>query len=190
MDSKELFQLFVNVKSGDHKSFDLLYHHTWRPLFDLAISKTKDEQEAKDIVQEVYAKVWNKRESLEIHTSIGAYLYKMTKHEVIYRMRSAMLVLEKQDLYKYALEELSTSLEDDLLVKELKEQWEAEIRKLPVKQRDIYIRFHKFDHSISEIARELGIAEQTVKNQLVTAKKKIRPVIEASLALYIISMLG
>lgn len=181
MDEKGLLSLFQKMKEGDRNAFSILYQHTWRRLFDLALAKTHDEDEAKDIVQDIFVALWDKRERLDIRLNVEGYLLRTTHYEVIRRLRNAMQISQKEEIYKQAIDGLSQTLEDLLLAKELRLQWETEIAKLPQKQREIYSLHYQLSYSITEIARELGIAEQTVKNQLVSANKKIRPIMESSL---------
>lgn len=184
----ELLALFRKIKAGDTEAFSILYHQTWRDLFDLALAKTKDEDEAKDIVQDIYIRLWEKRDRLDIWENVGGYLFRATKREVIRRLQVALQTVQRQTLYKEAVESISIAVDDLLLAKELHTQWELEIAKLPHKQREIYSRYYLFAYSITEIASELGIAEQTVKNQLVSANKKIRLVMDASLLLWVLAV--
>lgn len=181
-----LLTLFHKVKAGDKEAFGMLYHQTWRDLFDLAFTKTKDEDEAKDIVQDIYIRLWENRERLNIWENVEGYLFLATKREVIRRLQTALQTTQRQELYKEAIEDISLAVDDLLLAKELHLKWEAEIAKLPQKQREIYSLHYLLAYSITEIASELGIAEQTVKNQLVSANKKIRPVMDAGLLLSIL----
>lgn len=189
MDDRELLELFHCLQRGNRDAFEKLYRHTWRNLFDLAVTKTKDKEEAEDIVQEIFTRLWDKRENIQIHTNVGAYLYRMAKHEIIRRIQTSIAVNRKEEIYQRAIEELSITLEDSLLAKELQARWKKEIAKLPDKQREIYIRHYELGHSIAEIAVELGIAEQTVKNQLGSAKKRIRSVMELGLLVYLLTVI-
>ncbi|KGE14466.1 RNA polymerase sigma factor [Sphingobacterium deserti] len=188
MDDRQLLVLFSDVKEGNRQAFSFLYEHTWRRVYDLALAKTRDEAEAKDILQEIYIRLWDKREQLIIQTNLEAYLYRMTKHEIIRRMETSLSVAKKTDIYRLAIDQLSHSLDSSLEAKELRLKWQDEIAKLPEKQRDIYKLHYEQDYSIREIAQEMGVAEQTVKNQLVTANRKIRMVMEASLLFYVLTL--
>ncbi len=187
MQDTGLLALFQKIKAGDTAAFNALYHQTWRELFDLAFAKTKDEDEAKDIVQDIYIKLWEKRGRLDIWENVAGYLRRATKREVIRRLQVALQTTQRQTLYKEAIESIAIAVDDLLLAKELHTQWESEIAKLPQKQREIYSRYYLFAYSITEIASELGIAEQTVKNQLVSANKKIRVVMDASLFIWLLA---
>ncbi|MFD1770484.1 RNA polymerase sigma factor [Sphingobacterium suaedae] len=188
MNDTQLLELFLRVKQGDRNAFTTLYSSCWRVVYDLAFLKTRDEDEAKDILQEIFVNLWEKRTRLTIQSNVQAYLYRMAKHEIIRRLEASLSLSRKTDIYRAAVEELSHSLDASIEAKELKQRWDAEIAKLPQRQREIYTLHYERDYTIRDIALELGIAEQTVKNQLVAANKKIRQVMELGLLFYLITL--
>nr|MDX3917485.1 sigma factor [Pseudosphingobacterium sp.] len=67
-----LEELFQRTKAGDSVAFTALYRHTWQKLYQLALRKTQSDEEAKDIVQEIYIQLWQKKESIDIRGSVEA----------------------------------------------------------------------------------------------------------------------
>jgi len=167
-------ELFERTKAGDSVAFTALYRHTWQKLYQLALRKTQDEEEAKDIVQDVYIQLWQKKESIHIHGSAEAYLYSMAKYELIRRAQRFLKDEAHRFDYRQLIDTFAAADDQHLFAEELETQLKKEVDALPTKQQHIY-RLHQEDQlSTEEIAHELGIAEQTVKNQLVHAKRKIR----------------
>lgn len=174
MSGSILDELFEHSKAGDSVAFTSLYRYTWQKLYQLAFRKTQDEEEAKDIVQDIYIQLWQKKENIHIQGSVEAYLYSMTKYELVRRMQRSLKDEAHRFDYRQLIDTLTHADDQQLFAEELEAQLKKEVDALPTKQQHIY-RLHQEDNlSTEEIAQELGLAEQTVKNQLGHAKRKIR----------------
>lgn len=174
MSGSTLEELFQHTKAGDSIAFTALYRLTWQKLYQLAVHKCRDEEEAKDIVQDIYIQLWQKRASIHIRGSVEAYLYSMAKYELVRRMQRFLKDESHRFDYQQVIETLVTAADQQLFAGELAAQLSKEVKALPEKQQHIYRLYQEDNLSTGEIARELGLAEQTVKNQLVHAKRKIR----------------
>lgn len=173
-------QLFQRAQTGDRAAFTALYHQTWEVLYQLAFNKTQDEEESKDIVQDIYIQLWQKIASLELRGSVEGYLYSMVKYEIIRRMRQFMKHQQDKYDYQYLIDSVTAPLYQSIFADELRQSLEAEISALPEKQQRI-LRLHcEDDYAVGDIAKEMNIAEQTVKNQLVHARRKLRASLKAS----------
>ncbi len=80
--------LIEQLKKGDPLAFDYLYERYWKMLFSIACRRTDDEETAKDIVQNVFISVWQKRESLELRTNIEYFLLGAVRFQVFKHFRS------------------------------------------------------------------------------------------------------
>ncbi len=152
---------------GFKQLFDLHY----RPLTVFAVEYVKDIHTARDIVQNVFVRLWEIRETLSFSKSPRAYLYQSVKNACINHSKS-----------KHKLTEISGTaemhvLEDDVLdrmiaIETLEATYKA-IETLPDRCRDIFklSRFHQLKHA--EISRQLNISEKTVENQITIALKKL-----------------
>ncbi len=189
MCDQHLLQLYEGIKRGDDQAFEEFYKQTWYPLYQIALSKTKDDAEAQDIVQELYIRIWNGKDTIRIESNPVAYLRTMLRHEIIRRLRGALELQVKKDVYATSISDLSESLEDILFSKELELRFEQEVNKLPPKQKEIYLMYYIGGLSAAEIALNLSIAEQTVKNQLVSAKKKLKVLVDSIALVEVISFL-
>jgi len=174
MQSFTLQELFCLTKEGDTAAFSALYQQTWQKLYQLAFNKTRDEEESKDIIQDIYIQLWKKKEGIQIQGSIEAYLYTMTKHEIIRRMQQFLKLEEQKFDYQQMIDSFAASGDQEIFAEELGRHLKREIAALPEKQQRIFRLHNEENYTTKQIAKELDIAEQTVKNQLVHAKKKIR----------------
>ena len=160
--------------------FTQLYEENWVKLYVHVFRMLNDRDEARDIVQEIFANLWDRMERLEIEHSYQAYLFRSARNLVINRIAS-------QDVgrkYEHYLEHAAPALEmmpDELLrEKELAEQIDQAIENLPRKMALIFKKSRFEQLSYREIAEELDISEQTVKKQIYNAltvlRKKIRTI--------------
>ncbi|WP_207425019.1 RNA polymerase sigma factor [Pedobacter sp. SYSU D00535] len=174
MESLDTRDLIAGIISGDKEAFSEFYNRNWEFLYQFAISRLKDTDEAKDVVQEIFVTAWLKKEQLESVENIRAYLLTMVKHETIRKISHALRLQEKITHYhEYVLP--SFVLPDDhAAYKELVSILDREIENLPDRQREIYRLNKEQELSIQEIAAQLNLSSQTVKNQLGLAKKRLR----------------
>lgn len=165
----------VAIKDSDSKgAFSALYSQFWSDLYVHAIKRVHDEQHAEDLVQEVFIQLWEQRAKFDIEMNLPAYLYGMLKFKIIDFFNSSkaapqLLAHWAEDMHHYVQdhpEELEAYLQlEDLLDKEL--------QKMPRNMKDAILL--KWDQlSIKEIAQQLNLSEQTVKNNLTEGSKRLQ----------------
>lgn len=162
-----------DVKQGDANTLEALFNLHYKPLCYYILQFTKNMPEAEDIVQDLFIKVWTKKETIEIKTSLKAYLYRSAHNAYTDHFRKQKLREGFLDALKK--EALSTQLEDDHSVMEEKSnKIKKLINTLPPRCKEILLlnKYEGFKHR--EIAEKLGISIKTVEKQLSTAFKKIR----------------
>ncbi|NIJ52361.1 sigma-70 family RNA polymerase sigma factor [Dyadobacter arcticus] len=166
------FNLLVAVRAGDRQSFIILFERYWKALY-IRACKSVDEDEAKDMVQEVMVSLWNRRDQIEINVDddLGKYLFTALKYRVIRFYAYTETQIKKAALLEKLTEENPESLFED---KELETMLHAAIEALPERMRLIFRMSRDENFSLSEIAVKLGISEQTVKNQTTEALKRLR----------------
>ncbi|MFC6101877.1 RNA polymerase sigma factor [Olivibacter domesticus] len=121
-----------------------------------------------------------------INQNVGGYLMQMTKNEIIRKVQQALRNQEKTEQYRLHIIPSLLQIYDRLDYKELEKHLQKEVSSLPNRQQQIYKLHNEEDLSIREIAENLEISEQTVKNQLVTANKRIRIALKEALLLIIL----
>ena len=169
-------ELLQSVKGDDTNAFELLYERYWKALYLKACQRV-DNDEAKDIVQEVMMSLWRRRKAISANKDgeLAAYLFTAVKYRVIsyYAFNSA-------EIKKAALFDELEQHTDVLETKELKAIIEAAVNRLPTRMQQIFRMSREDDQSIADIARILNISEQTVKNQLTEALKRLRTSLQAN----------
>jgi RNA polymerase sigma-70 factor (ECF subfamily) len=160
--------------TDEEAAFRILYERYWEPLYRKVLARLGNDADAQDIVQQVFISCWRNKDRIEIEESLAPYLYTATKFAVIkivYRnaKRGVMLPLDAEKLAHTEL-----TIEELLQYKELESAIARGVKELPERMQEIY-RLSRVEHlQIAEIAQRLNISEQTVKNTLHTALKKLR----------------
>lgn len=147
--------------------------HTYYPKFvRFAHYIVNDMAIAKDLVQNVFLKVWRFRDRLDESLSLQNYLYVLTKREVLNFLRT-----------KRVFETLDSTLdtpENGLRPDELAEvaQVRSQVYKLPEQRRNVFIMSRFFGIPNKEIAQQLSISEKTVERHITLAGKQLRKDLE------------
>lgn len=166
---QELIQL---LKKGNQKAFKQIYHLYWDKLLYLAGKKLQDLQESENIVQDIFLSLWERRETLDIHSTLEGYLVVSVKYRVLnFLAAKQRLKLYQQDAKENTLEK--TSMEYSMDIKEMLSMLTVLTDKLPEKCRLAYtLRSEGF--SYKEIATHMEISEKTVENHIGRALKELR----------------
>ena len=166
--------LLIKLKNGDATAFEEIYNQYRSKIYSYALKLSKSAVVAEEIVQEVFIKIWQKREQLNPELHFGAYLKKITLNHVLNHLKKVAREKTLQDeLFNY-LSLIRNNAEDGLLEKELLKTYEQAIAQLPPQKKIIYQLSRNEELSHDEIAKKLNISKNTVKNHMVEATKFIR----------------
>jgi RNA polymerase sigma-70 factor (ECF subfamily) len=177
---------FLIVKLNKNKAFNLVFDAYWNALYKQAYRKVHCKDKAQDLVQDVFVSLWDKIELLDAEGSVLAYLFAILRNKIL-------KLYEKDEVrLRYAVSVVSNTAPADIhsqnyiLEKELKAIIDAEVARMPIRMKEIYLLKKEDDLSIRQIAQDLSLSEQTVKNQLQMAYQRLRTKIknyDSSLAL-------
>lgn len=178
-------ELFCRISEGDEKAFSKLFHYYNSRIFHNVLRILKSEQDAREVSQELFLKLWLQREQLPAIESPEAWLYKIAAHLSLDSLRKKA----NRHKHTFAAAASISEPEDDALIqldtKYLKQQIEEAKNLLPASRRQVFILSREEGMSRSEIARQLGISESTVKNQLTTALKFIQSHLQKHTGIYL-----
>lgn len=169
-------ELVINLKNGDSQSLELLFRRLYPQLCAFANKYLHDLDEAEEVVQEVFYRIWKNRKNLDEQQSIKAYLFTAVKNNCFsllehYKVKDKYsAVLE----YVYRTAENETAFHDSLVAHELERDFSKALEKLPPDCRKIFelSRFEGLKYH--EIADRLNISIKTVETQMSRALAKIR----------------
>jgi len=154
------------LKKGDKKALDEIYVMYYNMIFRFAVSYLKDEDDAMDIVQETFIKLWESRKKLKNNTQLKSLLFTVTKNAILslFRKNSTESKYLAYLSDKLVVNSSGTTEQTDFHF--LQVQYEKLIPQLPPKRRKIYLLSRKEGLKNKEIAKEKGISEKTVENQI------------------------
>lgn len=166
------YALFLAARSEDTAAFKRLYQQYWKKLY-ISACKRVDPDEAKDMVQEVMLTLWQRKEEISINSSddLGRYLYTALRYRIIsYYAFSSNTVPIPEWLEQPSQAGFDTALDID----KIKDLIDSEVHRMPGRMQQIYQLSRQQELSVPDIARELNLSEQTVRNQLSLAMKRLR----------------
>ncbi len=177
--------LLTQLKTGDRAAFDMLYHRYWLQLYDAAYKRLGNKEQAEDIVQELFIRLWVRRNELVID-HLPAYLHTAVRYSVLSYVTRNKASLNFYLPFETILLETGADMPDDrLMAKELLELAYDYANTLPERKKQVLLLHIKNKLSTREIADELNISQKTVQNQLGAALKGLRANIAPLLAAFI-----
>lgn len=173
-------ELFDLVKAGDQKALELLFSIYFARLNDFARNVVKDDVISQDIVQEVFVKVWEKREAIE-SINLEGFLFRLVRNRCIdyikhlkvvqNRMNEIRLDSKYEELYRIDF------VGDEpyvLIERELTQKIEKTIQSLPERCREVFILSRIDGLKNREIAEKLNINIKNVERHLARAMQSFR----------------
>jgi len=167
-------ELILLWQDGHEYAFDLIHRRYSVKLLGIAMQKTGDEDAAKEIVQDVFVTLFKNKASCDKISSLFAYLYVILKNRVLDWHRHNLVH------NKYVAYATSTAIEADfstqhwIETRELEQQLNAEIEKLPPQCRTVFKLSRQEHFTNREIAAHLEISENTVEQHMRKALRILR----------------
>ena len=169
----EIFNI-KDLKTGKHVVYKQLFMAFYTPLCNYAFSILKDDEEAEDIVQKTFCMLWDKREIIEIKTSVKSYLYRIIHNECLNKIRQNKIRAEHNQIYVSEKDTSTNDVEGAFIGNELKQRISVAIDKLPPRCREVFVKSRMEQLMYSEIAAEMNISVNTVENQMAKALRILR----------------
>lgn len=173
----------------DDDSFELLFKTHFKALHAYGMSILRDEQEAEEIVQQVFLKFWEKRNTLTIETSVKAYLYKSVYNDCLNHLRNFKTRLKYQGEAQRMTGLYERPASARVEMNEFQSILNEAINELPEKCRTIFQMSRFEELKYREIAEKLGLSVKTVENQMSKALKILRLELSGFLVLFIAVLL-
>jgi len=166
-------ELLNAIKENDKVALAELYDRYWRPLLHHALNSLHSQDFAEEVVQDLFIKIWNLRETLNI-LNIRYYLHSSVRNGCISFLRSQLAEEKKWDEYKLYLPKEQASVETVYLNQEKTELLEKVIHKLPVKTQQIF-RLKMIDGlTFRDISAQLNCSEKTILYHLSKSKRLLK----------------
>jgi RNA polymerase sigma-70 factor (family 1) len=168
-------ELIELLKGSDHSAFNEIYHRYFYLIFTHAYKKLPNEEQAKDIVQDVFASLWFKREVNLPTSNLAGYLYTAVRNKIFDLFAHQQVQSKYLDsLNAYLTTQVNIPTDHLIRENQLKAYIEKEIQALTPKMRLIFEMSRKENLSHKEIAEKLGTTENNVSTQVTTALRILR----------------
>lgn len=162
------------VSITSEAAFEQVFKANFKALHAYAFTFVKDRDTAEDMVQTAFIKLWEKSKSLEIHSSVTAYLYRSVYHECLNYFKHQKVRGMHETHVKHTGGQFSRDASEQFQVRELEKNLSKALAELPEGCRTVFqmSRFESLKYQ--EIAEKLGISIKTVENQMGKALKILR----------------
>ncbi len=169
-DEKELYQ---RLKEGDERAFNTLFQKYYSSMCHFARQFLNDSEMAEETVQDMFVRIWEKRESLNIESSVKHYLFRSVRNQCLNQIQHQKIRKQYASMVK---ESAHQDIDPDqyYLEVDLLKRIEKSIDALPVKRQEIFRLSREQGMKYKEIAEELKISVKTVEAQMGLALKHLR----------------
>jgi RNA polymerase sigma-70 factor (ECF subfamily) len=183
-------QLIQSIRNGDMAAFEELYSQYYVFLCVIAGHIVRNTSDAEEIVCDVFLKLWNIREKLDINTSLKGYLIKAVHNTSVNHLAHSRFIRQNSESLsetdqKFLIWDSDYPL-GQLYEKELTGLLEKAIASLPEGCREVFLLSRKDNLKYSDIACKLEISVNTVKTQLKIALAHLRSDLKDYLAILVI----
>lgn len=167
---KALLQL---VAEGDELAYTTLFNSYWNTVYAQSLAYLKSVTLAQDVVQEVFLRLWNKREVLPSVENIDSFIFIIARNEIITQLRKKLPYAGVEQQWPDLPEKV---LQPDLQLayRQQHQLLEQAVSKLPPQRKRVYILHRHEGLSYEEIARQMNISRETVKGHMVKALAFLR----------------
>ncbi|HEX5555958.1 MAG TPA: RNA polymerase sigma-70 factor [Chitinophagaceae bacterium] len=163
--------LLSGLKEGDPVVFKFIYKLYWAKLYNIAFYYTHSEQDAEDIVQDVFISVWSRRERLELRGPLENYLVRCAKYTTFFYLK----IKQKKatSLNRTTIPIAVNNTEEYIRYKDLQGHIVSLFESVSQKTRDIFY-LSRFDGlTYAEISQTLNISVKTVEYHISQALKRL-----------------
>lgn len=160
--------------NGQKEAFEKVYAAYHYKVYKLAIKFVKSEEIAKEVVQDVFVKIWVSRHTINKELSFSAYLFTIAHNHIFNLLKRAAKETSLKSEILAAAELTTNQTEDAVITAEYESLASHAIEHLPPQRKIVFKLCRQEGKSYEEVAQELGISKSTVKDHMVKAVKTIK----------------
>ena len=173
MDLTEDNQLYLKFSAGDERAFQTLFRKYYPAMCNFARQFLNDSELAEETVQDLFVKIWEKRENLTIQSSVKHYLFRSVRNHCLNQLQHDKIKKQYSDrMLETVHQEINP--DDFYLEVDLVQRIEKSISSLPPKRQEIFRLSREQGLKYKEIAETLNISVKTVEAQMGQALKYLR----------------
>jgi len=161
--------LAYQIKLGNKDAYQKLFERYAPKIFHFALTYLKNKADAEELVQDVFLKLWEKRETLDATQNVKAYIFKIAINTIYDFIRRKNIEDAYNNFAKENFNFTSNNTWDTIVFKEMESTLNKVVAQLPEQRRRVFLLSKKNGLSNVEIAQKLGLSKRTVENQLYRA---------------------
>jgi RNA polymerase sigma-70 factor (family 1) len=164
--------LVKNLSKGNILAFNTLYKEYSVRLYRFAFGYLKQEEEAEELVQEVFTIIWERRSELKANLSFRSFLFTISFNLIRKYFRTKAHL--KEFFESHSFEDADSGTSEEVSYQSLLQHLNKLVDQLPDRRREIFMKSRFEGLSIQEIAALYNISHKTVENQLSEALRFLR----------------
>lgn len=176
-DDRNIDSLFSLIAEGDSRAYETLFNHYFDPVYSTAFMYCKSRELARDVVQQVFLKVWEKREGLREVRDAEAWLHTAARNQVLHAFKKEAN-RDKYLKYISSIQGNTDTSDSHLLKLEQQQLIDKAINTLPPKYLNIYKMSREQGLTYAQIAAQMALSRETIKEYMAKALKNIRTALE------------
>lgn len=173
MNENELKVLIEKMKGGDRESFNQIFRCFYKPLTQFCVRYVADGDQAAEIVQDLFVKLWTSREKLSFNTSFKSYMLRAVRN-------SAITYINKERMHAdvntriYTNDSDANDPSETLQSNNLEASYQKVLASMPEKRREVFLASRFEGLKYAEIAEKLNVSQKTVETHMSAAIKQLR----------------
>jgi RNA polymerase sigma-70 factor (ECF subfamily) len=165
--------LLKRLRQGEVEAFEEIFSRFWEPLYHVASARLDSEEEAEEIVQDVFTNLWKDHDVLRI-MDLRSYLFSSVKNGVISKIRTRLVHQKYQHHYLSVFPGYARTTEETIEFEELSHVLEDALQQLPEKSQQIFRLNRLLGRSIAEISETLKMPRRTIEHHLTISIRELR----------------
>jgi len=176
-------ELLLNIYAGDQNSFNILYNHYHHSVSAFALNFVKSPTLAKDLSQEIFLKIWEKRGTLKEVQSFRAYLFIIARNQTLNSLKKSARQGKFMAEIVHHYTSLRSPVEDKILSQEYLQFIDSILDTFSPRTREVFKLCREEEKSYDEAAIQLQISRNAVKNHMVQANKILKSALKKNLGI-------
>ncbi|MBN1767694.1 MAG: RNA polymerase sigma-70 factor [Prolixibacteraceae bacterium] len=166
--------ILERLQKGDEQVFEVFFKTYYERLCNYANTILNDMDEAEEMVQGAFLAMWEKRETIEVHSSLKSYLYRAVYNSSLNHIKHLKVRQKYDNWHQHNATLEHNSASESLIAYELDAIAQNAINNLPPQCQNVF-KLSRFENlSYAEIAEQMGISVKTVENHMIKALKVLR----------------
>lgn len=186
---KENQLLIDGLRSGDKKVFKTIFDNWYQPIVRFCMQRTGNQEDAEEIAQDIFVKLWTKRDQMQINTSLSGYLYRSALNQIINNAQHQKVKLSHQE-HVMAKHDETPYQTDHFTEKEISTIVSNTVAQMPEKRRMVYQMSRKQGLKYAEIAQKMDISVKTVEAHLSAALSQLRITLKDFISMIIFTLIN